>query len=261
LVTGDGKQRGGAQVSLARALSKLGWCSRAEARPLVEAGRVSVDGTVVRNPDQRVDMRRSRIAVDGKTVRAASRVYIMMHKPRGWITTTSDEQDQDRSTVYELLPDGLPRVVAVGRLDLESEGLLLFTSDTRWADRITDPRSHLDKVYHVKASRLPDEETVQRMLQGVDAGRGEVLRLKEARPLPHRRNWLEVVLDEGRNRQIRRVFEAVGLDIERLVRISIGPLRLGDLGPGQTRPLTPEERAALEASLPGSDAGSDAAGE
>jgi 23S rRNA pseudouridine2605 synthase len=239
--------RGGGQVSLARALSKLGWCSRAEARPLIEAGRVSVDGTVVRNPDQRVDMRRSRIAVDGTTVRASSQVYLMMHKPRGWVTTTADEQD--RSTVYELLPDGLPRLVAVGRLDLDSEGLLLFTNDTRWADRITDPRRHLDKVYHVQVKRPPAEDAVRRMLEGVDAGRGEILRLKHVEPLPHRSRWLVVVLDEGRNRQIRRVFEAVGLEIEKLVRVSIGPLRLGDLGPGMTRPLTAAERAAMDAAM------------
>jgi 23S rRNA pseudouridine2605 synthase len=205
---------------------------------------VSVDGVVVRDPDQRVDMRRSRIAVDGRTVRASSQVYLMLHKPRGWVTTTSDELD--RSTVYELLPDGLPRVVAVGRLDLESEGVLLFTNDTRWADRITDPRSHLDKVYHVQVGAAPDDAAIAAMLEGVDAGRGEVLRLKEVRPLRRRDGtWLEVVLDEGRNRQIRRVMEAAGVEIRRLVRVAIGPVQLGDLGPGTWRILTPEERRAL----------------
>jgi 23S rRNA pseudouridine2605 synthase len=249
--SGRSDRRGGAggpgpsaQVSLARALSKLGWCSRSEARPLIESGRVSVDGAAVRNPDQRVDMRRSRIAVDGRTVRAESQVYLMLHKPRDWVTTTSDEHG--RSTVYELLPDGLPRVVAVGRLDLDSEGLLLFTNDTRWADRITDPRSHLDKVYHVRVRRAPDDAAVAAMLDGVDAGRGEVLRLKGVQPVQRRGGtWLEVVLDEGRNRQIRRVFEAVGVDIEQLVRVSVGPVQLGDLGPGMWRMLTPEERQAL----------------
>jgi 23S rRNA pseudouridine2605 synthase len=207
---------------------------------------VSVDGVTVRNPDQRVDMRRSRIAVDGRTIRASSQVYVMLHKPRGWVTTTSDELD--RSTVYELLPDDLPRVVAVGRLDLDTEGLLLFTNDTRWADRITDPRSHLDKVYHVKVRGPVDDRMVAAMLEGVDAGRGEVMRLKAVLPLRRRDRdgtWLEVVLDEGRNRQIRRVMEAVGVDIERLVRVAIGPVQLGDLGPGTWRVLTPEERRAL----------------
>jgi 23S rRNA pseudouridine2605 synthase len=247
-------------------LSKLGWCSRAEARPLIEEGRVSVDGVAVRNPDQRVDMRRSRIAVDGRTVRAESQVYLMLHKPRGWVTTTSDEHG--RSTVYELLPDDLPRVVAVGRLDLESEGLLLFTNDTRWADRVTDPRSHLDKVYHVRVRRMPDEAAIAAMLEGVDAGRGEVLRLKEVRPAARRGGtWLAVVLDEGRNRQALRVLEAVGVDVEKLVRVSIGPVQLGDLGPGMWRVLTPEERQALvpptagpRGDAGGGDAGGDVPG-
>lgn len=124
-------------VSVARALSKLGWCSRAQAHELVSAGRVSVDGTVIRDPSFRIDMRRARVAVDGEPVRAQQRVYMMMHKPRGYVTTTSDELG--RRTVFDLLPRDVPRVTAVGRLDLDSEGLLLFTSDTRWANRIIDP--------------------------------------------------------------------------------------------------------------------------
>jgi 23S rRNA pseudouridine2605 synthase len=233
-----------ADVSLARALSKLGYCSRAEARKLVEAGRVSVGGEVVRNPDQRVDVRRAHIAVDGKTVRAQSNIYIMMHKPRGWVTTSSDEHG--RSTVYELLPDDLPRVVAVGRLDLESEGLLLFTNDTRWADRMIDPASHVDKVYHVQVRGTVTEDMLESAREGVDAGRGETLKVKEIRMLPNRKRWLEVVLDEGRNRQVRRVLEGVGLDVEKLVRVAIGPLRLGDLTVGMTRALTREEKQALD---------------
>jgi 23S rRNA pseudouridine2605 synthase len=247
---GGSDGHGSEAVSLARALSKLGWCSRAQARPLIEAGRVSVNGVVVRDPDARVDVRRARIAVDGSTVRAASQVYLMMNKPRGWITTTSDEHG--RSTVYELLPDGLPRVVAVGRLDQDTEGLLLFTNDTRWADRITDPRSHLDKTYHVQLDRMPDDQTRAAMLAGVDAGRGEILRLKAVQPLQRRGgHWLEVVLDEGRNRQIRRVMEAVGLQVGELRRVAIGTLQLGDLEPGLWRMLTPEERDALSSRRPG----------
>jgi 23S rRNA pseudouridine2605 synthase len=231
-------------VSLARALSKLGWCSRAEARPLIEGGRVSVDGEVIRDPERRVDVRRARIAVDGTTVRAASQIYLMLNKPRGWVTTTSDEQD--RSTVYELLPEGIARVVAVGRLDLDTEGLLLFTNDTRWADRITNPRSHLDKRYHVQVSAMPDEDTILAMLAGVDAGRGEVLSLKSVSRLERKGgSWLEVTLDEGRNRQIRRVLEAVGIDVLHLRRVAIGGVQLGELGPGMWRMLTPEERELL----------------
>lgn len=232
-------------MSLARALSKLGHCSRAQARPLIESGRVSVNGEAVRDPERRVDVRRAHITVDGQAVRAAASVYLMLNKPRGWVTTTSDEHG--RSTVFELLPDDVPRLVAVGRLDMESEGLLLFSNDTRWADRITEPRSHLDKVYHVEVSRMPTPEEVERMLDGVDAGRGETLSFRGVQPLTlHRKgSWLEVVIDEGKNRQIRRVLEAVGIDVVTLRRVKVGGLELGDLRPGMYRALTPEEAAAL----------------
>jgi 23S rRNA pseudouridine2605 synthase len=230
-------------VSLARALSKLGYCSRAQARPIIAAGRVAVNSEVVRDPERRVDVRRAHITVDGQTVRAAAAVYLMLHKPRGWVTTTSDEHG--RSTVYELLPDDVPRLVAVGRLDLESEGLLLFSNDTRWADRITDPKSHLDKTYHVEVSRMPTDGEVQRMLEGVDAGRGEVLGFRSVQPLKRRGHWLEVVIDEGKNRQIRRVLEAVGIEVKTLKRVAVGGLQLGDVRPGMWRTLTPEEAEAL----------------
>lgn len=241
----SGKQPRAEAVSLARALSKLGWCSRAEARPLILAGRVAVNGTVVRDPEARVDVRRAHITVNGTSVRAAAQVYLMLHKPRGWVTTTRDEHG--RSTVYELLPDNIPRVVAVGRLDLESEGLLLFTNDTRWADRLTDPRSHVDKTYHVQVGRMPTDAELDSMRAGVDAGRGEVLGVKDVQRLPTRKreHWLEVTLDEGKNRQIRRVFEACDVEILTLRRMAIGPVKLGDLGPGLWRLLTPEESAQL----------------
>jgi 23S rRNA pseudouridine2605 synthase len=237
--------QGADAVSLARALSKLGWCSRAQARPLIEAGRVAVNGEIVRDADARVDVRRAHITVDGTSVRAARQVYLMLNKPRGWVTTTSDEHG--RSTVYELLPDDIPRVVAVGRLDLESEGLLLFTNDTRWADRITDPRTHLDKTYHVQVEKMPDDDTLQQMVAGVDVGRGETMSVKDVRRLRNKRRdyWIEVVLDEGRNRQIRRILAALGVEVLVLRRVAIGRVGLGDLGPGLWRALTPEEAEGL----------------
>jgi 23S rRNA pseudouridine2605 synthase len=236
------------KVSLARALSKLGWCSRAEARAIVAAGRVRINGNVISDPDERIDVRRSRITVDGQAVRPGARIYLAMYKPSGVVTTTSDEYD--RTTVYQILPPSLPRVVAVGRLDLESEGLLLFTNDTRWADRITDPATHVEKTYHVQLDRQLTHAELRATVDGVDAGRGERLSFLRAAPLPSSRadgpgDWIEVVLDEGKNRHIRRVLEAIGVDIGRLIRVAIGSLRL-DLIPGATRRLTPEEVRSID---------------
>jgi 23S rRNA pseudouridine2605 synthase len=231
-------------VSLARALSKLGWCSRAEGERLVRAGRVAVDGRVVTDPAQRVDIRRARITVDGAAVRAGARVYLMMHKPAGYVTTTADERG--RATVFDLLPADVPRVNAVGRLDLESEGLLLFKNDTRWADRLLDPASHVDKVYHVQLARAPSASELERALAGVDTGRGGVSGFRAARPLPRRDDWIEVVIDEGKNRQVRRVIEAIGNQVVRLIRTAIGPLTLGGLESGAVRPLTAAEKESLD---------------
>ena len=230
-------------VSLARALSKLGWCSRAQAHDLITEGRVTVDGARVHDPARRVDVRRARIEVDGQPVRAQKRTYLMMHKPRGYVTTTSDELG--RATVFDLLPPRTPRVNAVGRLDMESEGLLLFTNDTRWADRILDPATHVDKVYEVQLTQPPSPEDLTRAVAGVNAGRSETLRFKSAAPSARGPEWIEVVLDEGRNRQVRRVLEALGHEVVRLIRVAIGSLELGDLGLGEVRELNGNEVAGL----------------
>lgn len=231
-------------MSLARALSKLGWCSRAEARPLIEAGRVSVDGVTIRDPDHRLEMRHARIAVDGRTLRAATQVYLMLNKPRGWITATV--ADAEHSTVFELLPDDLPRLIAVEPLDVDGEGLQLFTNDTRWADRIVDPAAGLDRVYHVRTRQTPDDAAMSALLDGVDVGRGEILRAKQVRLLDRRAgDWLEVVVAETRSRPIRRMLELVGVDLEQVVRVAVGPLQLGDLGAGLWRMLTRDEKDAL----------------
>ncbi|HEX2190664.1 MAG TPA: pseudouridine synthase, partial [Longimicrobiaceae bacterium] len=216
-------------VGLARALSKLGYCSRSQARGLVAEGRVRVNGSVRRDAELRVDPDRDRIEVDGARVGAEERVYLALNKPRGVVTTASDERG--RGTVYDCLDDpALPFLSPVGRLDRASEGLLLFTNDTRWAARITDPATHLDKTYHVQVDRLADEALLLRMTEGVRAA-GEPLAAKRAGLLRTgtRNSWLEVVLDEGRNRHIRRLLEALGVGVLRLVRVSVGPLALGDL--------------------------------
>lgn len=234
------------RVSLARALSKLGYCSRSEARLLIEAGRVRLDGTVQRNPGWRVDPDGDRITVDGELAAAPARVYLVLNKPRGLVTTTADEQG--RATVFSCLRnDDLPFIAPVGRLDKASEGLLLFTNDTRWAARILDPGSHLDKTYHVQVDCIPDEPLLRRLMHGVDAADGARLSAKYVGLLRQgtRNSWLEIVLDEGKNRQIRRLLSAHCVQVLRLVRVSIGPLQLGDLPKGGYRPLTAAEVAGL----------------
>jgi 23S rRNA pseudouridine2605 synthase len=233
------------RVSLARALSKLGVCSRAQGEALVRAGRVRVDGTVRREPSFRVDPRRARIDVDGRPVVARRTVYLALNKPRGLVTTRDDPQG--RPTVFSCLDDAsLPFVSPVGRLDRASEGLLLFTNDTRWAARLLAPASHVDKIYHVQIDRVPDDALLACLTDGVDDA-GERLAAKGARVLRSgtRTAWLEVTLDEGRNRHIRRLLAALGVEVQRLVRVAIGPLALGALGKGAWRHLTADEVRAL----------------
>jgi 23S rRNA pseudouridine2605 synthase len=236
---------GGDAVSLPRALSKLGHASRSQAEQLVRAGRVTVNGVVARDVARRVDPGRDRLAVDGVPVRAATRVYVALNKPRGLVTTRVDAQG--RATVYTCLDDSaLPPLAPVGRLDRASEGLLLFTNDTRWAARLLAPDSHVDKVYHVQVDRVPDTALVAALATGVDDA-GERLAAKAARVLRTgtRTGWLEIVLDEGRNRHIRRLLAALDVEVMRLVRVAIGSLALGDLAKGRWRRLGTAEVAAL----------------
>ncbi len=244
--TGAGKPAASGGVSLARALSKLGYCSRSQARALIRAGRVRVGRAVCREPALRVDLGRERISVDGRSVSAAQRVYLMLNKPRGLVTTWADEKG--RATVYECLTDpSLPWVSPVGRLDKASEGLLLFTNDTLWAARVLNPEAHLEKLYHVRVQGLVKETDLQRLAEGIAEG-GQMLRAGRARVLRHgeRNSWLEIALDEGKNRQIRRMMGALDFTVLRLVRIAIGPLELGDLSKGAYRHLTAAEKDALQ---------------
>ncbi|UXI70736.1 pseudouridine synthase [Tahibacter amnicola] len=235
----------GPRYGLARVLSKRGYCSRSQAQSLVAAGRVRVNGRIVRDPEAATDLSVDRIEVDGAPIAAASAVWLMMNKPRGLVTTTSDEQGRD--TVYRLLDDStLPWVAPVGRLDKASEGLLLFTNDSTSAARLTAPESHVDKTYHVQIDCLPDEDLLARLREGVTEADGH-LAAKDVRELRRGEKyaWLEVVLDEGRNRHIRRLLAAHGVEVLRLVRIAIGGLALGDLPSGRWRRLTAAEIARL----------------
>jgi len=232
---------------LARVLSKLGTCSRSQAEQWVREGRVSLDGRIVHDPYCPTSIGRQRIAVDGRPVKPAERCHVMFNKPRGLVVSAADEHG--RATVYTALSAaGLPWLGPVGRLDKASEGLLLLSNDTAWAAGITDPVAHRDKTYHVQVAGQPDATALAAMHAGIVDG-GDLLKAKRATMLRAgtKNAWIEVVLDEGRNRHIRRLLAALGFDVLRLIRVAIGPLQLGDLAKGQWRHLTPKEVCELAA--------------
>lgn len=235
-------------IGLARALSKLGYCSRSQAEELVRAGRVRLNGRLRRDPASPVSMEADHIEVDGKPVRPTEFHYLMLNKPRGVVTTAADEKG--RQTVYSLLPSGTPWLGPVGRLDKASEGLLLLTNDSEWAARITAPESRLEKRYHVQVRCNSPDELAHQVRQGVESD-NECLRVRDVKVIRHGhvRAWLEVVLEEGRNRHIRRMLEQIGVECVRLLRVSIGPLDLGDLPKGQTRPVTAKEKSLIDRAL------------
>jgi 23S rRNA pseudouridine2605 synthase len=237
------------KIGLARTISKLGYCSRARAGELIRAGKVRVNGGVRRDPETPVRMGKDRIEVEGRELRAAERIYLVMNKPRGIVTTAADEKGRD--TVYSLLGAELPWVAPVGRLDKASEGLLLLTNDSEWAARVTAPETHLDKTYHVQVGRIADATVLDALKRGVRTKEGETLRVKGASLLRQgeRNSWLEIILDEGKNRQIRRMLEGLEIEVMRLIRVAIGPLGLGDLAKGGVRPLTHEEKVAIDSAM------------
>jgi 23S rRNA pseudouridine2605 synthase len=229
------------RTGLARALSKLGHCSRSQGALLVKAGRVRINGRVCRDPEKPVQLESDQLSVDEQPVSAARLVYLMLNKPRGLVTTRSDEQG--RATVFDCLAGNeLPPLSPVGRLDRASEGLLLFTNDHAWANAITDPESHLPKTYHVQVSDVVNDAKLKSLAGGAES-EGEHLSLASVRVLRsgEKNTWLEIVLDEGRNRHIRRIMEAHQMEVLRLVRVAIGPLILGPLAKGAWRFLTATE--------------------
>ena len=186
-----------------------------------------------------------KIEVDGREIREAEKTYWMLNKPRGVVTTASDEKG--RETVYDYIRDGGDWLASVGRLDKASEGLLLLTNDSEWAARVLDPAGHVAKTYHVQVAALADEALLQALRRGVRDG-DDFLRVDRVQELRRggRNSWLEIVLHEGKNRQIRRMLETLGIEVLRLVRVAIGALELGDLAKGESRKLSPAEKEAVE---------------
>ena len=230
--------------TLERVFSKAGIASRTDARSWIGARRVRVNGRIVENPDQWVDIEKDRITLDGKPLRAARPIYILLYKPKGYLTTWRDPEG--RSTIYDLAADAGTWLSPVGRLDLDTSGLLILTNDTAFADHITDPDHKVPKTYQVKAATLLSDEQIDRLRHGVELSDGptrpaQVTRLRDGAKHTH----LEITITEGRNRQVRRMLEAVDSKVSKLVRTAIGPVRIGDLAIGKWRHLTEEELHSL----------------
>jgi 23S rRNA pseudouridine2605 synthase len=235
---------------VARVISKLGLASRTQAAEWVRAGRVRVNGRVVRDAEHPVRQGVDCIDIDGEAPQPLRRVALMLNKPRGLVTTAKDEQGRD--TVYRCFEGAaLPWIAPIGRLDKASEGLLLFSNDPEWAARITDPDSGPPKTYHVQIDRIPPPGFAAKLERGTQL-EGERLSVRSARTLRTgaKNAWLEIVLDEGRNRHIRRLLEAADVSVLRLIRVAIGELSLGTLAKGRWRMLTQKEMDALMARCP-----------
>ncbi|WP_298171293.1 pseudouridine synthase [Acidithiobacillus sp.] len=228
---------------LARILSKAGLCSRTVAAEWIRAGRVEVDGCQVRDPGTRFALSGSKICVDGIEVTASTRQVLLLHKPRGVITTRQDEKG--RATVYDLLPKS-PWLAPVGRLDQASSGLLLFSNDPHWAQQLLDPNQHVAKTYHVQI-RPPLSASTAAQLAASPVLNGEPCLPMQIRELRcgGKTQWLEFILQEGRHRQIRRLLADGDTEVLRLIRVAVGNLPLGALRPGEWRWLRSDEEDLL----------------
>jgi len=239
------------KVGLARVLSKLGYCSRGQAATLIRAGRVRLNERVRLDPETPVRIEKDRILIDDAHLATQTKIYLMMNKPRGLVTTASDEKGRD--TIYSLLDQSTPWIAPVGRLDKASEGLLLMTNDSEWSAKIAAPESHLEKTYHAQIATVADEKLTRALVSGVSTEDGDSLRALRASLLRsgEKNSWLEIALDEGKNRQIRRMLAARSIEVLRLIRVAIGPLQLGKLAKGAHRPLTTEEKNMLDRAILG----------
>ena len=230
--------------TLERVLSKAGVGSRVDARSWTHAGRVRVNGQITRNPDQWIDMKRDRVLFDGKPLVARERIYLLLYKPPGYLTTYKDPEG--RPTVYDLIADAGTFLSPVGRLDLDTSGLLLMTNDNQFAERVTNPNSHVPKAYLVKASAVLTDTQLQQLRDGIELADGPtrpalVTRLRDSGKYTH----FEITLTEGRNRQVRRMVEALEAKVLKLVRVRIGNIAIGRLPIGKWRLLTAAEVASL----------------
>jgi len=230
--------------TLERVLSKAGVGSRTEARAWVGAGRVKVNGKVIRDPDQWIDMQRDHVCLDDRPLEARERLYVLLYKPSGYLTTYKDPAG--RPTVYDLIADVGTFLSPVGRLDLDTSGLLLLTNDNQFAERVTNPESHVPKTYLVKASLVLTDAQLQQLRDGIELSDGPtrpatVKRLRDSAKYTH----VEITLTEGRNRQVRRMVEALGAHVLKLVRVKIGPITIGTLPIGRWRLLTRAEVEGL----------------
>jgi 23S rRNA pseudouridine2605 synthase len=230
--------------TLERVFSKAGIGSRTEARSWIGKGRVRVNGQIVKNPDHWVDLERDRITLDGKPLKKTAKTYLLLYKPKGYLTTYGDPEG--RPTVYDLIQDADSWLAPVGRLDLDTSGLLLLTNDTDFAERIMNPENKVPKTYLVKASTRLTEEQIEQLRRGVQLADGPT-RPARVELVRHsaKYTFLELTITEGRNRQVRRMVEAVESKVLKLVRTAIGDIRIGDLPIGRWRRLTAEELRAL----------------
>jgi len=226
--------------TLDRVISKAGLGSRATARRWIASGRVSVNGKTIQTPDYWVDPERDKVTLDGKPVRAGKKIYLLLYKPKGYLTTHRDPEG--RPTVYDLIPGIGAWLVPVGRLDLDTSGLLILTNDTQFAERLTNPEHKIPKTYQLKASTRLNDPQIDQLRKGVTLSDGPtrpavVKRLRDTAKY----TFLEITITEGRNRQVRRMLEATGSKVLKLVRIAIGDVRIGELPIGKHRPLTEDE--------------------
>jgi pseudouridine synthase len=234
----------GRKKTLDRVISQAGVGSRKEARQWIGAGRVAVDGKKIQTPDAWVDPQHQRVTLDGRPLRAARKIYLLLYKPKGYVATYNDPDG--RPTVYDLLKDVPEKVFSAGRLDLDSSGLLIFTNDGEFADHITSPESHVPKTYLVKASMLLTDDQLDQLRRGVVLTDGltrpaEVKRIRDS----GRYTFFEITITEGRNRQVRRMVETLGAKVLKLVRTGIGSIRIGDLQIGKYRALSDRELRGL----------------